>query len=274
MHRPPYVSRCRTPDPGIDPAARARLFHAFSQADESTARHFGGTGLGLTISRQIVGLMGGVIDVDSVTGKGSTFWFTANFARGETIHDATDRENPSLEGLRGTRVLIVDDNATLRTLLQERLTAWEMVADTAEDAAHTLALMRAKLEAGTPYDVVLLDLNLGTIDGFTLAWAITNQPPLASSRLILVTSLGVESDRQACAQVGIRASVTKPLKYHALLNTLAQVMGEGASHPPVGFITVSLEGSRMPKSPPSHEVKVLLAEDNAINRKLAFAPAQ
>ncbi len=255
---------------GINPAACERLFHAFSQADDSIARHFGGTGLGLTISRQLVELMGGEIDVESTPGKGSTFWFTAKFALGQDSDDALDRENPSLEGLRGTRVLIVDDNATLRTLLQQRLTAWEMVADTAEDAAHTLTLMREKVEAGAAYDVVLLDLNLGTIDGFTLAWAITNQPLLASTRLILVTSLGVESDRHACSQVGIRASVTKPLKYHTLLNTLAQVMSDTdprlatCPHPP------ALEASRLPKPVESQNVRVLVAEDNAINRKLAL----
>ena len=214
--------------------------------------------------------MGGVIDVESVPGKGSTFWFTAKFARGETFHDAPDRENPSLEGLRGTRVLIVDDNATLRGLVQDRLAAWQMVADTAEDAAHTLALMRAKVEAGTPYDVVLLDLNLGSIDGFTLAWAITNQPQLASSRLILVTSLGVESDRHACAQVGIRASVTKPLKYHTLLNTLAQVMGDAAPGPAAGTTAVPPETSRKRQPTESQNFRVLLADDNVINRKLAL----
>ena len=254
---------------GIDPATRKRLFHAFSQADDSTARHFGGTGLGLTISRQIVELMGGAIGVDSVPGSGSTFWFTAHFALGQTSPDALDRENPSLEGLRGTRVLIVDDNATLRGVLQERLSAWEMVADATEDAAHTLTQLRRQAEAGTPYDVALLDLNLGSIDGFTLAWAISNQPLLASTRLILVTSLGLESDRHAYAQVGIRASVTKPLKYHTLLNTLAQVMG-GADARPLPGAHAALDASRPPKPAGPQSARVLLAEDNAINRKLAL----
>ena len=131
--------------------------------------------------------------------------------------------------------------------------------------------MRAKVEAGTPYDVVLLDLNLGSIDGFTLAWAITNQPSLASSRLVLVTSLGVESDRHAAAQVGIRASVTKPLKYHTLLNTLAQVMDDSAPNPAAGGANaLASEGSRKPKPVASRNLRVLLAEDNVINRKLAL----
>ena len=255
---------------GIDPGARERLFHAFSQADESTARHFGGTGLGLTISRQLVELMEGTIDVDSVPGKGSTFWFTAKFPLNRASDDALDRENPSLEGLRGTRVLVVDDNATLRGFLQQRLTAWKMVADTAEDAAHTLALLKEKMEAGTPYDLALLDLNLGSIDGFTLAWAITNQPLLAGTRLILVTSLGVESDRHACTQVGIRASVTKPLKYHALLNTMAQVMAGADFGPATGSHGTSPEAGHKTYPVESKNVRVLLAEDNAINRKLAL----
>ena len=258
---------------GIEPAARERLFHAFCQAEDSTARHFGGTGLGLTISRQLVELMGGEIDVESTPGKGSTFWFTAKFALNPDASDALEHENPSLESLRGMRVLIVDDNATLRGLMQQRLSAWEMVADTAEDAAHTLALMRKKVEAGTPYHVALLDLNLGSIDGFTLAWAINNQPSLERTRLVMVTSLGVESDRNAYTQVGIWGSVTKPLKYHALLNTLAQIASAPAgqvvpSPKPANGDTVRV---LKPKATPSsHNLRVLLAEDNVINRKLAL----
>ena len=259
---------------GIDPAARSRLFQAFSQADDSTARHFGGTGLGLTISRQLVELMGGSIDVDSVPGKGSTFWFTARFAFNPEANHALEHKNPSLESLRGMRVLIVDDNATLRNCLQERLAAWEMSADTAEDAGHTLAIMREKAEAGTPYDIALLDLNLGSMDGFTLAWAITNQPLLARTRLILVTSLGVESDRNAYTQIGIWASVTKPIKYHTLLNTLAQVTGSPAVRPATASTTS--ESARRQKTNGSElsPLRVLLAEDNAINRKLALRQLQ
>ena len=255
---------------GIDPATRERLFHAFSQAETSTARNFGGTGLGLTISRQLVELMGGQIDVDSVPGEGSTFWFTAKFPLHPSAGEVAGCDNPSLEGLRGVRVLVVDDNATLRALMRERLSAWEMVADTAEDAAHTLSLMRDKVKAGIPYDVALVDLNLGSIDGFTLAWAITNQPQLAHTRLVLVTSLGLESDRRACTQVGVWASVTKPVKYHALLNTLAQVMGSADPHPPAGLHPAAAESSRSQKVAQAQEVRVLLAEDNAINRKLAL----
>ena len=252
---------------GIDPVARGRLFQAFSQAEDSTARHFGGTGLGLTISQQLVELMGGRIDVDSTPGKGSTFWFTARFAFNPEAPQAPEHQNPALEALRGMRVLIVDDNATLRTCLQQRLAAWEMAADSAEDAGHTLAIMREKAEAGTPYDLALLDLNLGSMDGFTLAWAITNQPALARTRIILVTSLGVESDRHAYTQIGIWASVTKPIKYHTLLNTLAQVVGSPAAPP-----AHPEPASRRPKTS-AHEpvpLRVLLAEDNAINRKLAL----
>ncbi len=259
---------------GIDPAARARLFHAFSQAEESTARCFGGTGLGLTISRQLVELMGGRIGVDSTPGKGSTFWFTARFAFNPEAHHALEHHNPSLESLRGMRVLIVDDNATLRRCLQERLTAWEMAADAADDAGHTLSMMRAQADAGTPYDVVLLDLNLGSIDGFTLAWAITNQPQLARTRIILVTSLGVGSDRHAYTQIGIWASVTKPIKYHALLNTLAQVAGSPAVRPATS--SANSDATRRQKTN-GHEpapLRVLLAEDNAINRKLALRQLQ
>ena len=256
---------------GMSPHDLATVFNRFEQAGELPTS---GTGLGLTISRQLVELMGGRIDVDSTLGKGATFWFTAHFALNPEAHHALEHRNPSLEALRGTRVLIVDDNATMRACLQERLTAWEMVADAAEDAGHTLSIMRAKADAGQPYDVALLDLNLGSIDGFTLAWAITNQPQLARTRLILVTSLGVESDRKAYTQIGIWASITKPIKYHTLLNTLAQVTGSPAVQQK---ITPRIpEAALRPKrdgGEPS-PLRVLLAEDNAINRKLALRQLQ
>ncbi len=129
------------------------------------------------------------------------------------------------------------------------------------------------MEAGTPYDVALLDLNLGSIDGFTLAWAITNQPLLERTRLLLVTSLGVESDRHAYTQIGICGSITKPIKYHALLNALAQIAGTPAGQPAAVTKPVNGDAHRPSKSkaqPQPQNLRVLLAEDNAINRKLAL----
>ncbi len=272
---------------GIDPAARPHLFCAFSQADESTSRRFGGTGLGLTISRQLIDLMGGEIDVDSEPGRGSTFWFTATFARHRLAReeDASARAPflpcPGIERLAGTSVLVVDDNATLREILAERLHAWGMEADLAEDGGAAIKKMRARAEAGRPYDLALLDLNLRSMDGFTLAWAINTQASLKHTRLILVTSLGLESDRKAYQQVGICASITKPLKHDALVRAMAGVLTDGFSGPGAHTEAASLalsasndiasvSGQGLPLAvAETFAGRVLLAEDNAINRKLA-----
>ena len=271
---------------GIDAATRERLFRAFSQADESTARRFGGTGLGLTIARQLIGLMHGEIDVESEPGKGSTFWFTADFARQpapEKGGEAAGTGHPpswALARLAGASVLVVDDNATLRELLGERLRAWGMEANGAEDGGVAIKKLRERAEAGHPYQLALLDLNLRSMDGFTLAWAINTQPMLKDTRLILVTSLGLESDRKAYQQVGICASLTKPLKQDALWRTMAGVLEDGFSGPGAGLESLLATVEPVPALPGHGEAathpppgtcagRVLLAEDNPINRKLA-----
>ena len=271
---------------GIDAAARQRLFCAFSQADETTARRFGGTGLGLTIARQLIDLMSGEIDVESEPGKGSTFWFNADFARQPAGADegdstAASRQLPAaLARLAGASVLVVDDNATLREILAERLRAWNMEAETAEDGGTAIKKLRERAAAGQPYQLALLDLNLRSMDGFTLAWAINTQASLKETRLILVTSLGLESDRKAYQQVGICASITKPLKHDALVQAMAGVLEDGFSGPAASVESIlppveparSTPGNGQSAHAPPHETfagRVLLAEDNPINRKLA-----
>ena len=270
---------------GIDAATRQRLFRAFSQADESTARRFGGTGLGLMIARQLVGLMHGEIDVESEPGQGSTFWFTADFARQPAPEEGGEAAGGgyppawALARLAGASVLVVDDHATLRGLLGERLRAWGMEADGAEDGGAAIKKLRERAGAGHPYQLALLDLNLRSMDGFTLAWAINTQPMLKETRLILVTSLGLESDRKAYQQVGICASLTKPLKHDALWRTMAGVLEDGFSGPGAGLESILATVEPVPDLPghgkaATHPLetcagRVLLAEDNPINRKLA-----
>ncbi len=163
------------------------IFGPFVQADPSTTRRYGGTGLGLTISAQLVELMGGRIWIESELGKGSRFHFVAHFGRPAT--DAAAPEIP-LESLRGLRVLVVDDNATNRLILSEVLTSWEMRAATAEGTAPALSMLQAASERGEPFDLVLTDALMPGTDGFALAASIAEDARLARTKVILLTSAG------------------------------------------------------------------------------------
>jgi signal transduction histidine kinase/CheY-like chemotaxis protein len=262
---------------GIAPEAQGRLFQAFSQADHSTSRHFGGTGLGLAISRQLVELMGGGIGVESQPGEGSTFWFTLPFAQPPTA-DARDEEEAGLldkiKPLRGARTLVVDDSPAVRDTVCRQLRVWGMHADAAENGATAMSALRRGADGGEPYAAALLDLNLGTMDGFTLAWGIHSQPALSGVRLALMAPLGVENDRRACQQVGIQASLSKPIKQGALLNVLVKLLVEEpaaeplAEKPPASVVKPGPAPAAVSVSAAGQ--RVLLAEDNAINRKLAL----
>src|SRR5690606_33926683 len=149
------------------------VFEAFTQADASTTRRFGGTGLGLAIASQLVRMMGGEIWLESVVGRGTTFHFTAEFALAETLLESRHGEPPALAG---QTVLVVDDNATNRRILQELLRSWRMGVTAVEDGAHALAELHRAAVAGRPYRFVLLDLMMPAMDGFELAEQIVRTP--------------------------------------------------------------------------------------------------
>ena len=200
---------------GIDAADRTRLFHPFSQADASTTRRFGGTGLGLAICQRLVQAMGGSIDLDSTLGRGSAFSFT--LALPVCAEDAEPDPLPDL--LAGTRVLVVDDNETNRLVLSGQLTAWGTVTDLADDARSGLALMRAAAAQGTPYDVAVLDLCMPDMDGLALAAAITADPALARTRLMILTSAGLLDPRRA-RDCGVQQWASKPVRSSELYGAL------------------------------------------------------
>jgi signal transduction histidine kinase/CheY-like chemotaxis protein len=207
---------------GIAPENREKLFNVFSQADGSTTRKFGGTGLGLVISKQIVNLMGGRIDFDSKENQGSVFWFTVNFAKGE----AEDAAEFFPKGqIRGLKVLIVDDNRTNCEILESQIATWDMKSDSAYSAKEGLEMLRAALKDGNPYELLILDKHMPEMDGLEMAGEIKKDKKLAPLRIFMLTSVGLRGDAKAARDVGIHAYLTKPVRQVELYNCLRALMG-------------------------------------------------
>jgi len=247
---------------GIAPAAQAKLFHAFSQADSSTSRKHSGTGLGLAISKRLAAAMGGSIGVDSQTGQGSTFWFTAHLPARPTHPKVTP---PDLSILRRARLLCIDDNATHRVCLETQLQAWGMEMDGVADGASGLAQLRAACRAARPYDLVLVDRQMPGMDGIALARVIKDDPDLTAVPLVLLTSFACLGQLTEVQRLGFVASVTKPIRPAHLFACLAMVLGHAAPTPS--------EPSTLHPSPTeihaTTRAKVLVVEDNIVNQKVA-----
>jgi two-component system sensor histidine kinase/response regulator len=255
---------------GIPEAVQQKLFQAFEQADSSTSRHHGGTGLGLAISKQLVIMMDGQIGVESEPGKGSTFWFTAQFERpaGDQPPVAGERD-----GWSNLRVLVVDDNATTRQILRHQIFAWKLQKGSAASGHEALRVLRAAAAEGHPYDLALLDVEMPEMDGLTLARAIKGDPAIASTRLIALTPLGYAVAEKKIQEAGIDAALSKPVKQSRLFDCLVTVLGKTET----ASLWTSKAGSA-PTPPLSASVqeklqntRILLAEDNAVNQKVALA---
>jgi two-component system, sensor histidine kinase and response regulator len=238
---------------GIDRAKLADLFGSFTQADSSTTRRYGGTGLGLAISRQLVELMGGEIGVESEVGAGSRFHFTVRLAVPENER-STRRMRVAIP--EGTRVLVVDDSATNRTMVEGYLRSRGVACATAASGAEALAAM----EAG-PFDVVLLDCHMPEMSGIELAGTIRATPALRDVRLVMLTSTG--DHRARARELGISAYLTKPVRRARLLEAVAEA---AAGEPPP--TAPSPQPRRTASASPS-AVRVLVVEDNEVNQLVA-----
>ncbi|HEX2739117.1 MAG TPA: PAS domain S-box protein [Rubrobacter sp.] len=248
---------------GMTSEQQVRLFTSFTQADASTTRKYGGTGLGLSISSQLVELMGGEMGVESAPGEGSTFWFELPF---DMQPEAAGRPRQPHPDLGDLRVFVVDDNETNRKILHQQILSWGMENGMAEDAQSALELLRIADEDGDPYDVAILDMQMPGMDGMELARRINDDPDLQSTRLILLTSLGIRGDARKAREAGIDAYLTKPVRQSHLLDAIATVMGsteaeEGEAH----LVTQHSIGDERARE----RARILLAEDNAINQKVA-----
>ncbi len=246
---------------GIAEDVLPNLFSAFTQADSGTTRKFGGTGLGLTISRQLVDLMGGSVEVSSVPGIGSTFSFCLDL---EISEEQTLNSKNITHDLQETRTLIVDDNATNREILRHYLTAWGIEHDEAESGEGALEKMRQAVKDGKPFELILLDMDMPGMDGFTLSEKIEAIPELALSRRIMLSSSGFIT-RKKQKSAGISACLNKPFRQSRLLDTAMLVMHEHQ----IG----NNEAAIVEEDPRtfSQSIRVLLVEDNIVNQKVAVS---
>jgi len=242
---------------GIPHSKHSTIFEAFSQADGSTTRRFGGTGLGLTISSTLVRLMGGRIWVDSDPGRGSTFQFTASFALADLPSRSYD---PVLINLP---VLIVDDNEVNRRIFNEMLTRWRMKPVAVDSGAAALAALADASRRGTPFSLVLLDANMPEMDGFTVAEQMAAQSDLGGATIMMLTSSGQFGDSTRCRALGIGAYLTKPIRqadlYIAMCDTL---QAHAAPRKPDHAAVDAAEQ-------PVQRARILLAEDNIVNQRVA-----
>ncbi|MCU0782763.1 MAG: response regulator [Verrucomicrobia bacterium] len=246
---------------GIPVDRLAQLFRPFTQADASTTRHYGGTGLGLAISKRLVELMGGKMWAESLPDKGSTFHFTLPF------HAAPQAPRYALEGrqpqLADLRLLIVDDNVTNCRILALQTTKWGMIARGTHSAQQALEWLRA----GERFDLAILDMQMPGMDGLMLAGEIRKLPGAMTLPLVLLTSMGVHTDRPDFANAAFASCLTKPLKPTQLFESLVRVVS-GAARPAAK--TSSGPAKLDPKLAARLPLRVLLCDDNAINQKVAL----
>jgi CheY-like chemotaxis protein len=245
---------------GIDPDVRTHLFEPFRQADMSTTRRFGGTGLGLAISRQLVQLMKGQIGVESEPGFGSTFYFTVPFIRSRS----TATRAP-LTDLRGSRILVVEDDENAQEIFHRTLEAWGVHSDGASDGDEALARMQVAAGRGEPYDAVLVDYGLGETDGITVARTIREQSALKGTPLLMVTAHDDNARARIARAAGFVAYLVKPIAQSTLYDALSDAVHTRSREvEPAAASTVVAP----------RDERVLVVEDNQVNQRLAMRQLQ
>jgi two-component system, sensor histidine kinase and response regulator len=248
---------------GIPKDKQTAIFEAFSQADGSMTRKYGGTGLGLTISSRLVQLMGGKIWVESELGKGSRFHFTSRFkVQTSPMRRVVPRD---LNTLRDMGVLVVDDNATNRQILVKLLANWHMVPTVADSAANAMSILSEAKGLGRDFPLILLDAQMPEVDGFALAEYIKRHPDWKTATVMMLSSAGQRGDALRCRELGVAAYLTKPVRQSELLDAILTALGTRSRGDTLPALVTrhSLRESRS-------RLRILLAEDNAVNQLVAL----
>ena len=247
---------------GIPPGKQEMIFAPFTQADSSATRRYGGTGLGLTISFQLAGLMGGRLWVESTEGKGSSFHFTVR-CRPATSEGQT-AEPSAGANLHGLPALVVDDYATNRRLLEELLSNWGMKPAVADGGWTGLESMKQAMSSGQPFPLILIDALMPEMDGFTLAERIKQDPVLCGATIMMLTSAGRRGDAARCRKLGIAAYLHKPVRERDLLRAILLALSPGRTRARDAEL---ITGHTLRQE--KRRLRILLAEDDLVNRQLA-----
>jgi len=249
---------------GIPEGKQKSIFDPFSQADTSTTRKFGGTGLGLTISARLVTMMGGKIWVESKAGEGSQFHFTMPLV--DATETFTNGQKVPSEVFRGVKVLIVDDNRTNRRILEGMLKFWEMITVAVASGAEGIEELLSVSSQTDPFELVISDVHMPGMNGFEFIERVRQELELSRAKIMLLTSAGRRGDAARCDQLGISAYLTKPVRQSELRDVIAKMLGHDHDSVPSSVIT---RYSLANPADNNATLRVLLAEDNPVNQRLA-----
>jgi len=253
---------------GIERSKLQAIFESFNQADTSTTRVFGGTGLGLTISKSLIEMMGGNIWVESELGVGSHFHFTAKFGIGAERGSGVHKIAHATAVLEGVKVLIVDDNSTNRRILEGLVKQWGMSPVAVPDASSALVELSVAHERNKPYRLMLTDMNMPNVDGFGLVEQVSERPAISTTTIMMLSSAGQTGDAARCEALGIAAYILKPVRQSELREAIIRVL-QGSEQGQPGTLITQDSLQPLQQQPTGKSLNILLAEDNPVNQKVA-----
>lgn len=253
---------------GIAPEARLKLFNPFVQADSSTTRKYGGSGLGLVISKELVERMNGTLDCKSELGKGSDFFFTLHLEIDQELENKIDK-NETVD-IQGSRVLIIDDNSTNIEILENQTAGWGVRNESACSGKKGLEKLQLAKQAGDPFDVVIVDLHMPEMDGLGVAKRIKDDPTLANVHILVLTSIGLRGDAKDMKEHGVSVYLTKPVRQSDLYSSLVTVLGHSNEHDALPLVTRQTIAEDIQQL----KLNVLVVEDNLTNQEVAVGMLQ